>query len=267
MNSQEGGLDKQTSEGIFFGQIVPDSGMDAATSHSQPKAIILAAQPGAGKSSLLGMARADLADDLVIIDADRLRSYYPQVSDLRSAGPYTWSVQTDIDAAKWAAALCQAAVRSRKNLIIDTTLSDGESTAEQIRMLRANGYEVEMRAIAAHRLESELGVDRRFLSGFLRDGYGPYQREASHAQSYENMPGSLNYVREQTQIPIRIFNRDGMLLYDGRTDPAMPGVALDQARETRLKDPKLTKTLKEYWQMQQALHRDLPEILARMSSN
>lgn len=265
MNSQAGGLDKETFGEIFFGQIVLDSGIDVATSHSSPKAIILAAQPGAGKSILLGMTRADLNDDLVIIDPDRLQGYYPDVGELRSAAPYAWSANISRDVVGWAAALCEEAVQGKKNLIIDTTLSDGEGAAEQIRMLQANGYEVEMRVVAAHRLESELGVDRRFLSGFLRDGHGPHRREASHTQSYESMPGSLDRVLTQTKILIRIFSRDGMRLYDSRTDSAMPGAALEHAREVRLKDSKLTKTLNEDLQIQQALHRDLPEILARMA--
>lgn len=80
-----------------------------------------------------------------------------------------------------------------------------------------------------------------------------------------NLPGSLDHVRSQTEIPIRIFNCEGLEIYDGRINPAPPGAALEQAREARLTDPKVTKAVHIGLQKQLALHRDLPEILARMT--
>ncbi|MBT2746582.1 MULTISPECIES: zeta toxin family protein [unclassified Lysobacter] len=250
---------------IFWDRIVPDSGMEQAASHSQPKAIFLVGQPGAGKSALTGMARADLGIDLIMIDPDRLRSYWPDVRELRNASPYTWPLDTDHDVGLWTAALQEVALRGRKNIIIDTALNDAESLLEQIRLLQAEGYEVQVRAVAVHRLESELAVDARFLSGFLRDGHGLYHQATFRKQSYENMPSSLDHVRSQAEIPIRIFNCDGLEIYDGRINPAPPGAALERAREARLTDPKVTKAVHMGLQKQLALHRDLPEILARMT--
>ncbi|ALN91017.1 zeta toxin family protein [Lysobacter gummosus] len=211
------------------------------------------------------MARADLGNDLIMIDPDRLRSYWPGLRELRNANPYTWSLDTDHDVGLWAAALQEVAVRGRKNIIIDTTLNDAESLLEQIRLLQAEGYEVQVRAVAVHRMESELAADARFLSGFLRDGHGLYHQETFRKQCYENMPSSLDYVRSQTEIPIRIFNCDGLEIYDSRINPAPPGAALEQAREARLANPKVTKAVHMGLQKQLALHQDLPEILARMT--
>ncbi|MGO4781353.1 hypothetical protein AB4084_38295, partial [Lysobacter sp. 2RAB21] len=74
--------------------------------------------------------------------------------------------------------------------------------------------------MAVHKLESELAVDARFFSGFLRDGHGLYHLATFRKQCYENMPSSLDHVRSQTEIPIRIFNCDGLEIYDGRINPA-----------------------------------------------
>jgi predicted ABC-type ATPase len=265
MISQERVLDIKIGEMIFWDRIVPDSGMEQAASHSQPKAIFLVGQPGAGKSALIGMAKADLGHDPIMIDPDRLRSYWPDVRELRNASPYTWPLDTDHDVGLWAAALQEVAVRGRKNIIVDTTLSDAESLLDQIRLLQVESYEVQVRVVAVHRLESELAVDARFLSGFLRDGHGLYHQETFRKQCYENMPSNLDRVRGQADIPIRIFNCDGLEIYDGRINPAPPGAVLEQAREARLADPKVTKEVHKGLKRQSALHRDLPKILARMT--
>lgn len=258
--------DQATAARIFQDRILPDSGMERATSHANPKAIFLVGQPGAGKGVLIGMARADLANDLVMVDPDRLRSYHPNLHESRSARPYTWPLDTDRDAYEWAAALQAIAVQGRKNLIVDTALSDIDDVTEQLRALQAEGYEVEVRVVAAHRLESELSVDKRFLSGFLKDGHGLYHDEAFRTQAYERMPGSLDQLRSRTGIPILVFNSDGAGLYDSRTNAALPGAALEQARNARITDPKLTKVLNASARRQQELHRDLPRLLANMRS-
>ncbi|WP_172959486.1 hypothetical protein, partial [Salmonella enterica] len=71
----------------------------------------------------------------------------------------------------------------------------------------------------------------------------------------------LDLVHERTDVQIRIFNREGKELYDSHTSPKLPGAALQEAREARLKDPALTRQLRDGWQEQQAWHRDLPQTL------
>lgn len=54
----------------------------------------------------------------------------------------------------------QAVAASKKNLIFDTALSDGQWASDTlIKELQAQGYEIEVRVLATHKLESEHGVD------------------------------------------------------------------------------------------------------------
>ncbi|MCF5973993.1 peptidoglycan-binding protein, partial [Xanthomonas perforans] len=46
---------------------------------------------------------------------------------------------------------------------------------------------------------------------------------------------------------------------DSRTDARMPGQAMEEARNARLKDPAFTEHLRDAWQKQVDWHRDLPE--------
>jgi predicted ABC-type ATPase len=255
-------LAKEAHDRILREEILTRRNFVDATPQERPKAIILAGQPGAGKGTLGGRAEMELGNNVVTVDPDALRDYHPRVDGFRRETPYTWSGRTHADASQWADELREATVSSKKNLIFDTTLSNGQWTSDLIKDLQAKGYEVEVRAIASPKLESELGVDGRFTRDVDKKGTGRHVPEGAREAIYDKLPNSLNTVHAQTDVPIRIFNREGVELYDSRTDTRLPGVALEEAREARLKDPSITRDLRDGWREQQAWHRDLPDNLA-----
>ncbi|WP_208589909.1 zeta toxin family protein [Xanthomonas fragariae] len=226
-----------------------------------PKAIILAGQPGAGKGRLAEVAELELNQDVVKIDPDELRKFHPQVEALRNAHPYTWSGYTHPDASQWADELLQATIDGKKNLIFDTTLSNGEWSANLIKDLQARGYDVEVRAMAAHKLESELGVDNRFSRQLDEVGHGRYVPAGAREAIYTKLPISLDTVHAQTTAPIRIFDRSGVERYDSRTDPRPAGEVLQELRAARLQDPSVTRSLNARWQAQRRWHEALPYTL------
>ncbi|MBN7135992.1 hypothetical protein A7A76_14830 [Lysobacter enzymogenes] len=118
---------------------------------------------------------------------------------------------------------------------------------------------MEVRAIAAHKLESELGVDKRFTDKLDLDGHGRYVPEGARDAIYAKVPASLDTIQAHTGVPIRIFSREGAELYDSRSDPRPPGQALEAARNARLSDPAITQQLREGWEQQVQWHRTLPE--------
>ncbi|MET3146826.1 zeta toxin family protein [Xanthomonas phaseoli] len=243
---------------ILNEEIFPDSGLLKKSPFDRPTAIILGGQPGSGKGRLAEAAELELSGDAVKIDPDELRDFHPQVKALRNAHPYTWSGYTHPDASQWADELLQATIEGKKNLIFDTTLSNGQWSSELIKDLQSRGYTVEVRAMAAHKLESEHGVDSRFSQQLDREGYGRYVPEGAREAIYAKLPVSLDTVHAQTSAPIRIFNRQGAEVYDSRTDARPPGQALEEARNAWFKDPAVTQALRESWQQQVDWHRDLP---------
>lgn len=266
MNATSEGLDSETRARIFAEEIVPNSKLLQKVSHEHPKAIILGGQPGAGKGSLARAARDEFAGDVVIVDPDALRDFNPRVDEIRANHPYTWSGFTHAEASQAADDLREAVIARRTNLILDTTLSNGPWTADLIKDLQAKGYEVEVRAVVANKLESELGVDARFSGNLDVVGHGRYVPAGARDAIYEKVPASLNAIHAQTtQVPIRLFSREGIELYDSRNDAKLPGSALEEAREARLRDPKITRELSEGWQGQRQWHETLPETIAENS--
>ncbi len=261
MSEDKDVLSSEEHARIFRERILEESTFSTATSQERPRVIILAGQPGAGKGSLARSAEVELGRDAVVVDPDALRDFHPKVESFRSDHPYTWADDTHPDASAWAKELRAAAIDGRKNLILDTTLGDGDKAVALVNELKAKGYDVEVRAVAANRLESELGVDQRFAKKIDLDGYGRYVPEDIREQVYRDLPDNLNQVAKETGTPIRIFNREGVELYDSRTDTRLPGAALEEVREARLKDPGITRDLRDGWRDQQTWHRDLPENL------
>jgi predicted ABC-type ATPase len=261
MGGQESRLSDLEHARIFEEKVLAEADLASKTSLEHPKVIILAGQPGAGKGGLTQAARFELKNDVIVVDPDSLRDAHPRVGEFRSAHPYTWADDTHPDASAWAKELRAAAIDGRKNLILDTTLGDGDKAVALVNELKAKGYDVEIRAVAANRLESELGVDERFAKKIDLDGYGRYVPEGIRDQVYRDLPDNLNQVAKETGTPIRIFNREGAELYDSRTDTRLPGAALEEARDARLKDPGITRDLRDGWKEQQTWHRDLPENL------
>lgn len=265
MNISDTELDPTVQDKIFEEKINPPSGRSQATPQAQPKAILLAGQPGAGKGGLARKAELELANNLVKIDPDDFHDSHPSAGWYRENYPYTWSEDTHGDAVVKAYDLLNATVAEKKNLIYDSTLSDVENASELIQSLRENDYEVDVMAIAAHKLESDWGVDHRFSKSLEKHGFGRHVPAHISDQIYDKLPDSLDQIHNKTGVPIRIFNREGAELYNSRAHPLQPGEELETARNARLKDPAITRALSAGWSEQESWHRDLPKTIARNS--
>ena len=261
--NEEGRLNSEDHARVFKETVVPRSDLPQTTPQQHPKAVVLAGQPGAGKGGLAKSVKGEFSGNIVPIDPDELRRYHPQVDQFRKSEPYTWSDKTHHDASQWAKELRQAAVEGRRNVLVDTTLGNADSAVQTIKDLQAKGYEAEIRVVATHRLESELGVDERFTKSLDKRGYGRYVPEEARAKIYEALPGNLDKVQAQTGVRIRIYSREGQELYDSHASSLRPGAALEQAREARMQDPALTRDAAKGWRTQQRWHEDLPENLER----
>lgn len=209
------------------------------------------------------MAKAQLSYDVVTVDPDELRRYHPDVARFRTERPYTWPTLTHPDASQWAKELREAAIAQKKNLILDTTLGNGDSAVALIKQLQSKGYEVDVRVMATHRLESEVSVDARFTDSLDRKGYGRHVPQEVREHVYNALPGNLDQVHEQTGAPIRIFDRRGQTLFDSRSDKQLPSQALNEAREERTASIRVMYETRNAYRKQLAWHHELPESLAR----
>ncbi len=171
MSEHKEQLNKEQLQRLIGGTVIPESGLNELTSHEKPRAIVLAGQPGAGKGSLVRAAEREFGNDVLVVDRDRLRDKLPEVQKLQESDPFGWPDKTNRDAFKLANGLRDEGIKRHVNLVIDGSMSDAGNSIRTIEALQKKGYEVEVRAISTHWLESELGVDRHFTRQIDRDSF------------------------------------------------------------------------------------------------
>lgn len=252
-------LDAEEHKKIFDEQIARV--LNDVASQDKPRAVILAGQPGAGKGKVAEGALNEFKGQAIVVDPDEMRNFYPGVRQLKAENPYSWADKTHEDASQWAKELRAEAIDSRKNLIIDTTLGKYDSASKLVSELREKGYEVEVRALATHRLESELGVEARFSSTMGTQGHGRYVPAHIQEEVYTNLPGNLDRLRKEDNVPVRIFDREGKQLYDSKTQETAPGASLTAERNHRLDSVERSQQIAAGWNREVTWHANAKDTL------
>lgn len=83
MSDTQSRLDDETHARLLREEIIPKSGMNETSSQDHPKAVVLAGQPGAGKSKVAGALLREFNGDVVPVDPDELRTFHPEFVRLR----------------------------------------------------------------------------------------------------------------------------------------------------------------------------------------
>ncbi len=210
----------------------------AGTSAQQkPRAIILAGQPGAGKSGLSAAARDELKPrgGVVTVDTDALRANHPDYLPLMQRNDRYAADRVQKDAGQWADELTEDAVDGRRNIIIDGTLKNPEKAETLCRNLRRQGYEVEVHALAVAREDSLQGVHGRYERPKSQGEPGRWVPEHIHDQAYDGLPRSLQRLETSGGVEpdsIRGFRRDGNQLTEVySTRGAAPAVTAERDRQ------------------------------------
>lgn len=254
-------LSKEDLDRILQEKVLPKFRIDELTSHERPRAIVLAGQPGAGKGALVRAVREEFGGDILVIDPDEQRERIPDVRRLQEADPFGWPDQTNRNAFNLANGLRDEGVKRHVNLVVDGSMSDPGNSARTIEALQKKGYEVEVRAISSHWLESELGIDQRFMRQIDDNGVARDVKISFHNDVYNDLPGNLGKVVERTRVQVRIYDRELNELYDSRRDVGTPSEVLRETRTGRMEDPQVRQQLQEGWKRQQGWHEVMPETI------
>lgn len=197
--------------------------------HQHPTAILLAGQPGAGKTELSTMMLSMLNGDAAFINGDDYRRYHPNYRKLyMEVG--SDSVQMT---SKFSAAITEGLIARLSdlhlNLVIEgtgRTVEVPQATAEQ---LTAKGYCVEMAVIAAR---PEISLISTLLRFYQMNEGGTIPRATAleaHDKVVTALPANLDVLLSLSCFSrMRIWDRDLTLLYDSSADKHFPSEVLHQ---------------------------------------
>lgn len=168
----------------------------------RPRAIFLAGQPGAGKTTLSAMILRQLEGDAALINGDDYRRYHPNSRDL-FAGPGSDSVALT---AAFSSAVTEGLIArlsdTGRNLVVEGTGRTVEIPRSTAELLAGKGYTAELAVIAARPEASLAGTLLRFHR--MREG-GTDPRPtplAAHDNVVRALPGNLDvFARHSRNLP------------------------------------------------------------------
>ena len=221
-------------------RIHAEAALSETRESKQPTVIILAGQPGAGKSALSRQAEQRLDKDggAVVVDVDELRASHRGYRSFQAENGRTAASRVQSDAGRWGDELIQDASDARRNIIIDGTLKSPDKAEQLCEDLTSKGYRVEVHAIAVRKEDSELGVYRRYEHGLETDGRSRWVPEDIRKDSYTGMAQSverLNWSEAVDYIEVHgrsLDDRDQTrVLYAGPPSKGDPAAALKAERD------------------------------------
>lgn len=195
--------------------------------HSQPTAILLAGQPGAGKTGLSSMLVKMFQNDVYLINADEYRRYHPNYQNLyRQYGAD--SVQmTGAFSGAVTERLIQEASGHKINLIIEGTGRTTEVPHRTAALPMGKGYQVELAVMATR---PELSLCSTLLRFYEMNEGGTVPRAtaaSAHDHVVDVLPDNLDTLINDPAISkIAIWNRELNLLYSNENSDVPPSQVL-----------------------------------------
>ena len=183
-----------------------------------PTAFLLGGQSGAGKTTLHGVLRERLDDNVIVVNGDEYRSKHPRYREFdREYGPESVS-----HTAEWAGRMTEELIdtlsRNGYNLIIEGTLRTAEVPTKTATLLRERGYAVSLALMAVKPEISLISCQIRYeemrIAGTVPRATDP----AHHNKIVHDIVGNLAALEESglfdevflyNRARTRLFPREG----------------------------------------------------------
>jgi hypothetical protein len=206
---------------IVFSDLERDL-LSGTSAFLSPKAVIVAGQPGAGKSALIIFAQRELAPQTAaVINGDEYREAHPQAKKILLLDDKLFAERTDPDVREWTRRLFDSAIKNKRNIIFEGTMRQSKPIMETIAKLNQSGYTVEILAMAVNKEISELGIIERYEDQKHLYGVGRWTPPSAHEAAYMNMPNTLEQIESNSPVDrVRVFTRSQECLYDNHRPDA-----------------------------------------------
>ena len=180
----------QTIKRIYTGGKIPVS---------NPIAVIIGGQTGAGKSGIIGYSTKMFTDEnVIIINSEEIAKLYPDM----------YTIITDQESNTWASQLFEELRREKYNIIFEGTMKNNRIADESITELENLGYTVVVRGIATCDLESRMSILERYEGQVSTKGWGRLVTPEHHNQTYIGMPNTIDYIENTGKYDVlEIFAR------------------------------------------------------------
>lgn len=192
-----------------------------------PSAVLLAGQPGAGKTVLSEIFSENHNGNSILINGDDYRRLHPHYKELHATYGADAVPMTSAFSGAVTESLIEELSNRRFNLIVEGTGRTVEVPARTAELLKSKGYAIRMAVIAARPEFSLAGTLLRFYN-MNESGTTPRATAIeAHDNVVRSLPDNLDKLAALPQIDgITIWTRDRVEIYDSGKERAAPSSAL-----------------------------------------
>ena len=195
-----------------------------------PQAFLLGGQSGAGKTTLHGILKRRMHDNIATINGDEYRSAHPRYRELDRE----FGIDLVKYTAPWAGAMTEALIdslsRARYNLIVEGTLRTAGTPTKTATLLKSRGYSTSLALMAVKPEISLISCQIRYeemrIAGTIPRATDP----AHHAKIIEAIVDNIAEL-ETTDLfeSIELYDRSEKCLFSSRNDQGKASDAMRKA--------------------------------------
>lgn len=168
-------------------------------SQEHPIAIVVAGQPGAGKTGVISTFTQRLNGTQVIIDNDEMREEHPRVDEIKALYPELYTACTDQLSFTATPEIIKRMIDKKYNIILHQTLKGdyiARSEDGAISRFLDAGYTVVVVALAVSELESDISMLERCQGVANISGIKRLVPQENHDRAYNGLPGTIDYIEK-----------------------------------------------------------------------
>ena len=176
-------------------------------SQEKPLAFILGGQPASGKSKLAKEFIGKFSNDnILFVNGDIYREFHPDRQKLIN-NPLSYSKETQVFSNVFTENLICEAIENKYNIMVEGTMRNPQVPYNTAKMFKENGYEVEILAISAPSVFTELGLYNRYQEEINFQGWGRLAEIESYNLAVSGILASLDLLyKEKTADKIHLYS-------------------------------------------------------------
>ena len=166
----------------------------------KPLAFILGGQPASGKSKLAKEFMGNFSNDnILFVNGDIYREFHPNRQELIN-NPLSYSKETQVFSNVFTENLIREAIENKYNIMVEGTMRNPQVPYNTAKMFKENGYEVEILAISAPSVFTELGLYNRYQEEINFQGWGRLAEIESHNSAVSGILASLDLLYNEKAV-------------------------------------------------------------------
>jgi len=250
-------ISRDEAKEIANDYLITSGVFDKTAPQETPTFLLIAAQPGAGKTGLANASKSYLRErgGYVRIDADRLREALPYYPLLAKQDPLNASARSQHDAGMCVQELRKLAVEEKRNVMEEGTFRSPDDAERFVLALKDAGNRVELRILAVPPDQSLLGIYQRYEQQ-MEGGIVPRNvKDAYHDGAVAGLRQTI--VRVEGLVDrCTVYNREGHVLHDNSRDKGSCLPAVENAQNTTSHHQKAVNAAEWGWIYARTLSRN-----------